>query len=48
MELNDEGAALLAAASNLAQGPEGTPLSPEQCKVVNVDFLASYWLVTPL
>ena len=46
VELNGEGAALLAAAYNLAQGPEGTTLSPAQCKIVDVDFLASYWLVT--
>ena len=46
MELNDEGAALLASACKLLQGPAGTILSPEQCKFVNADFMVSFWLVS--
>ena len=45
MELNDEGAAVLAAACELLQGPAGTALTPEQCKFVNADFVVS-WLVS--
>jgi len=46
VELNDEGAALLASACKLLQGPAGTVLSPEQCKFVNADFMVSFWLVS--
>ena len=46
MELNDEGAALLAAGYKLAQGSAGASLTAEQCKYVNVDFLASFWMVS--
>ena len=45
VELSDEGTTLLASACKLLQGPAGTELRPEQCKFVNVDLLASFWLV---
>ena len=45
VELNDEGAAALASACQLLQGPTGTALTPEQCSCVNIDFLVSFWLV---
>ena len=48
VELNDEGAALLASACKLLQGPTGTELTPEQCRFVNIDFLVSFWLVSSL
>ena len=48
MELNDEGAALLAAACKLLQGPAATALTPEQCRFVNADFMVSFWLVRSL
>ena len=50
MELSDEGAALLALACAVMQGQDPADAMPvEQCRFVNVDFLASYWLVrTPM
>ena len=46
VELNDDGASLLASAYNLLHGPTCRALTPEQCRFVNVDFLVSFWLVS--
>ena len=46
MKLSHEGAALVASACALLQVPRPAAAMPaEQCRFVNVDFLASFWLV---
>ena len=45
MELDDEGAGLVAAACNILQGNASTGMTPEQCKFVNADFLTTFWVV---
>ena len=45
MELNDEGAELLASTCRLLRGPGGAAMTPNQCRFVDLDFITSFWLV---
>ena len=45
MQLNDEGAALLAQGLGFLQGTNAAPLSLDQCRWLDMDLLASFYEV---
>jgi hypothetical protein len=45
VELDDEGAELLASACKILRGPGGAAITPEQCRFLNLDFLTSFAMV---
>ena len=45
MELDDDGASLLAAGLGFLQGPDAAPMTPDQCRWLDMDLLARFYEV---